>query len=64
MIRYRYLVDMPLGLWEADAMAADWAWLLYDVPGRISNRVVFETLGISRVVYDITSRSPSAVKWE
>lgn len=47
---------------KADAMTADWAKLLYDALGRISSRIVAEVAGINHVVYDITSKPPSAVE--
>jgi GMP synthase (glutamine-hydrolysing) len=48
----------------SDFMTADWSRIPYDVLARVSNRIVNEVRGISRVVYDITSKPPGTIEWE
>lgn len=47
-----------------DFMTAEWARIPYDLLEKVSNRVTNEVKGISRVVYDITSKPPATVEWE
>lgn len=47
-----------------DFMTAEWTRLPYEVLAVASNRITNEVKGISRVVYDITSKPPATVEWE
>ncbi len=47
-----------------DFMTAEWSRLPYEILEKSSNRIINEVKGISRVVYDITSKPPGTVEWE
>ena len=47
-----------------DFMTATWAQIPYEILSHISNRIINEVRGISRVVYDISSKPPATIEWE
>ncbi|MDP8098779.1 glutamine-hydrolyzing GMP synthase [Pasteurella atlantica] len=47
-----------------DFMTAHWSHLPYDLLGKISNRIINEVEGISRVVYDVSGKPPATIEWE
>lgn len=47
-----------------DFMTARWAHLPYELLERVSNRIINEINGISRVVYDISGKPPATIEWE
>ena len=47
-----------------DFMTANWAELPYSLLGAVSNRIINEVRGVSRVVYDISGKPPATIEWE
>ncbi|MEJ2651955.1 MAG: glutamine-hydrolyzing GMP synthase [Gammaproteobacteria bacterium] len=61
--RYDYVVSLR-AVQTVDFMTAHWAPLPYDLLGTVSNRIINEVSGISRVVYDISGKPPATIEWE
>ena len=61
--RYEYVIALR-AVETVDFMTAHWAHLPYDFLGAVSNRIVNEVQGISRVVYDISGKPPATIEWE
>jgi GMP synthase (glutamine-hydrolysing) len=61
--RYDYVVALR-AVETVDFMTARWAHLPFDFLARVSNRIINEVKGISRVAYDISSKPPATIEWE
>jgi GMP synthase (glutamine-hydrolysing) len=49
---------------SVDGMTADWVRLPHEFLAHVSNRISNEVKGLSRVVYDISSKPPATIEWE
>lgn len=49
---------------SSDGMTAEWCDLPQSFLSKVSNRITNEVRGITRVVYDITSKPPGTIEWE
>lgn len=63
MRKYDWVVSLR-AVETIDFMTARWAHLPYDFLGKVSNRIINEIDGISRVVYDISGKPPATIEWE
>ena len=61
--RYDYVVSLR-AVETIDFMTARWAHLPYSFLGLVSNRIINEINGISRVTYDISGKPPATIEWE
>lgn len=61
--RYDYVICLR-AVETLDFMTAHWANLPWDFLGHVSNRIINEVKGVSRVVYDISGKPPATIEWE
>ena len=60
---YDYVITLR-AVETIDFMTARWAHLPYEFLELVSNRILNEVNGISRVSYDISSKPPATIEWE
>ena len=61
--RYEYVIAIR-AVPTVDFMTARWAHLPYELLEVVSNRIINEISGISRVTYDISGKPPATIEWE
>ncbi|MCF6219041.1 MAG: glutamine-hydrolyzing GMP synthase [Gammaproteobacteria bacterium] len=61
--RYDYVIALR-AVETVDFMTARWSHIPYEVLEVMSNRIINEVEGISRVTYDISGKPPATIEWE
>ncbi|KTD19287.1 GMP synthase [Legionella lansingensis] len=61
--RYDYVICLR-AIETVDFMTAHWAQLPWDFLAQVSNRIINEVGGVSRVTYDISGKPPATIEWE
>jgi GMP synthase (glutamine-hydrolysing) len=61
--KYEYVIALR-AIKSIDFMTAQWVPFSHKFLGAVSNRIINEIPGISRVVYDITGKPPATIEWE
>lgn len=61
--RYDYVICLR-AVETIDFMTAHWSHLPWDFLAKVSNRIINEVQGVSRVTYDISGKPPATIEWE
>lgn len=61
--RYDYVICLR-AVETTDFMTAHWSHLPWDFLAHVSNRIINEVQGVSRVTYDISGKPPATIEWE
>lgn len=61
--RYDYVICLR-AVETVDFMTAHWARLPWEFLAEVSNRIINEVQGVSRVTYDISGKPPATIEWE
>jgi GMP synthase (glutamine-hydrolysing) len=61
--KYEYVIALR-AVETVDFMTAHWYELPYSILQKVSQRILNEVQGVSRVVYDISEKPPATIEWE
>ncbi|MFT4058622.1 MAG: glutamine-hydrolyzing GMP synthase [Legionella sp.] len=61
--KYEYVICLR-AVETIDFMTAHWSHLPWEFLGLVSNRIINEVKGVSRVTYDISGKPPATIEWE
>jgi GMP synthase (glutamine-hydrolysing) len=61
--RYEHVIALR-AVRTVDFMTASFAHLPFELLEKVSSRIINEVSGVSRVVYDISSKPPATIEWE